>query len=669
MALVPTRRRLLQTATLGCAANALIRPKPAAATPTEPSALAPRRLFFQNPDRSFVRLSLDGRTIAWLEPRDSILNIMAAPVDEPTRSRQLTHAKDRSVSGVFVWAWTNRHIVFFDSAGDENYRAYSIDLDSGATLPLTPAGGVRADVQQSSCRFANEMLFTFNARDRKLFDLVRIDVPTGESQPHLQNPGFESVVTGNDFTVLLGRRFLPDGSAELQKWDPDGTWSSFAKIPAADVMTTWPDGISADQRSVFMIDSRGRDTAALLEIDLATRETQVLAEDSQADIVEAAYDPDTERPYAAVSFAARKRWHLIDPAYAFDLARLRAAQGDGEVAIGSQSTGSARTVAIYYRSDAAAEYRIYDRNRRTVTFLFKSTTDLDNVPLSVMQPVVIPASDGVNLPGYLTLPADGTRNGPMVLAIHGGPYARDVWGYSGTHQWLANRGYGVLSVNYRGSTGFGKHFVNIADQGWGGRMQDDLTDAAAWTVTQGYADPKRIGFFGASYGGFAALTAATKTPETFACIVDVFGPSNLVTMMRSFPPYWSTWLSMWKQRLADPETEAGRQWLTERSPLIHADRIVRPMLIAQGLLDVRVTPEESEQIVQAMRNRNIPVTYCTFSDEGHGLVRQENRIAFSAVMEAFLAQHLGGRAEPLGDAFAGSTIKFEVGRELIRGIG
>jgi dipeptidyl aminopeptidase/acylaminoacyl peptidase len=616
-----------------------------------------------------VRLSPDGRSIAWLEPRDGVLNIVVAPADDPARSRQVTHLNDRSVSGYFVWAWTNRHIVFFNAAGDENNRAYSVDLDTGATLPLTPANGVRSDVQQTSRRFPNEMLFTLNARDRKLFDLVRIDIATGESQPVFQNPGFESVFTGDDFAVHLGRRFLPDGSAEVQKWEPDGTWTSFAKIPADDVMTTWPDGISADQRSVFMIDSRGRDTAALLEIDIATRESHVLAQDPEADIVEVAYDPDTERPYAATSFAARKRWHLIDPAYAFDLEHLRAAQGDGDLAIGSQSTGSARTIAIYYRSDAAADYRIYDRTRRTVTFLFKSTTALDDVPLRVMQPVVIPASDGVKLPGYLTLPADDTTNGPMILAIHGGPYARDYWGYSATHQWLANRGYAVLSVNYRGSTGFGKHYVKIADQGWGGRMQDDLTDAAAWAVTQGYADAKRIGFFGGSYGGFAALTAATKTPETFACIVDLFGPSNLVTMMRSFPPYWSTWLSTWRQRLADPETEAGREWLTDRSPLIHADRIVRPMLIAQGLLDVRVTPKESEQIVQAMQTRHIPVTYVTFSDEGHGFVRQENRIAFFAVMEAFLARHLGGRTEPLDDAFAGSTIKFEVGRELIPGIG
>jgi dipeptidyl aminopeptidase/acylaminoacyl peptidase len=292
------------------------------------------------------------------------------------------------------------------------------------------------------------------------------------------------------------------------------------------------------------------------------------------------------------------------------------------------------------RSDAAGEFRLYDRNKQTLKPLFKSRTDIDGVALRPMETMTIPASDGVPLPGYLTLPADATGNGPLVLVIHGGPYARDDWGwgYSGAHQWLASRGYAVLSVNYRGSTGFGKHFANIADQGWGGRMQDDLTDAAAWAVAQGFADPKRIAFYGGSYGGYAALTAATKSPETFACIVDLFGISNLMTFVRNIPPYWDAWFSTWKRRLVDPDTEEGRQWLTEHSPLIRADRIIRPMLIGQGMRDVRVKPQESEQIVQAMQKRQIPVTYVTFADEGHGFVRQENRIAFNAVAETFFAQ-------------------------------
>jgi dipeptidyl aminopeptidase/acylaminoacyl peptidase len=668
MPVMPTRRNLLQAGALCIAAAPLGGLAQARAMTLENSALPTRRLFFRDPDRSSVRFSPDGRNIAWREPRDGVLNLMVAPIEEPARSRQITHAKDRSVASYFIWAWTNRHIVFFDTVGDENHHAYSVDLDTGAIMPLTPAGGVRSFFQQRARRFPNDMLLGVNARDHSLFDIVRINVVTGESQPFFQNPGFQRIYTASDFAVHFGRRFLADGSAEVQRWEPDGTWSEFLKIPAEDAYTTWLDGISADRRSAFVMDSRGRNTAALTEIDLATRESRVLAEDPEADIVSAAYDPNSDRPYAAVSTAARQRWHLIDPAYAFDLEHLRAAQGGGEVAISSQSNDGGRIVTFYYRSDAAGEFRLYDRSKQTLTPLFKSRTDLDGVALRPMESVIIPASDGVPLPAYLTLPSDTTRDGPLVLVIHGGPYARDDWGYSDMHQWLASRGYGVLSVNYRGSTGFGKHFVNIADRGWGGRMQDDLTDAAAWAVAQGYADPKRIAFYGGSYGGYAALTAATKSPETFACIIDLFGISNLVTFMRNIPPYWGPWFSTWKRRLDDPETEEGRQWLTERSPLIRADRIIRPMLIGQGMRDVRVKPQESEQIVQAMQKRQIPVTYVTFSDEGHGFVRQENRIAFNAVAEIFLARHLGGHAEPIGDAFSGSTIRFEGGRDLIPGI-
>lgn len=668
MSLLSSRRDILKLSAFGLSAAALKAISPAQVAATESLDLPSRQLFFRDPDRSSVRLSPDGQNVAWSEPRDGVLNLMVAPVGDLAQSRQVTHAADRSVSWNCIWAWTNKHIVFFDSVGDENYRAYSVDLDTGKTIPLTPAGGVRSYVQQRSKRFPNELLFGVNARDRRLFDIVRTDVTTGDNHPVFQNPGFTSVHTGIDFEVHLGRRFLPDGSAEVQKLEPDGTWSLFLRILPEDALTTWPDAISANRKSVFLIDSRARDTAALVEIDIATGESRVLAEDPEADIAKVIYDPSSIRPYATASSAARKRWRLIDPAYAFDLDRLLAGEGDGDFSIESQSNEHGRIVVGYYRSDAADEFKLYDRNARSLTPLFKSRLDLDGVALRPMKPVVIPASDGVKLPGYLTLPEEAAKNGPLVMVIHGGPYYRDDWEYNETHQWLASRGYGVLSVNYRGSTGFGKKFVNLADQGWGGRMQDDLSDAAAWAVAQGYADPKRLGFLGASYGGFAALTAATKTPETFACIIDLFGPSNLVTMMRSFPPYW-TWLSTWKRRLADPETEDGRAWLLERSPLTHADKIVRPLLIGQGLRDVRVTPKESEQIVQAVQQRRVPVTYVTFYDEGHGFVRQENNIAFCAVAEAFLAKHLGGKSEPIGDALSGSTIKFEVGRELIPGLG
>ena len=252
--------------------------------------------------------------------------------------------------------------------------------------------------------------------------------------------------------------------------------------------------------------------------------------------------------------------------------------------------------------------------------------------------------------------------------IHGGPYWRDSWGFSPTHQFLANRGYAVLSVNYRGSTGFGKAFVVAADREWGGRMHDDLIDAVNWAVERGVADPKRVGFYGASYGGYSALMAATKTPEVFTCIVDIFGVSNLLTFMATIPPDWGPWFSIWKNRLGDPDTESGRAFLRERSPLFHLERATRPLLIAQGMQDVRVVAAESEQIVTALKQKGVPVTYVSFADEGHGFVRPENRLAFYAVVEAFLAKHLGGRFQPVGGDFAGSSLKVETGGELVPGL-
>jgi dipeptidyl aminopeptidase/acylaminoacyl peptidase len=256
----------------------------------------------------------------------------------------------------------------------------------------------------------------------------------------------------------------------------------------------------------------------------------------------------------------------------------------------------------------------------------------------------------------------------MVLMVHGGPWGRDSWGLSSTHQWLANRGYAGLSVNFRGSTGFGKAFVNAANLEWGAKMHDDLIDAVDWAIARKIADPQRVAIYGASYGGYAALVGVTFTPEKFACAVDVFGISNLSTMMATVPPYWKPMQTIWKARMGDYTTEAGQHLLQERSPLNRVDRIVRPLLIAQGANDVRVKPSESDQIVEAMRQRGIPVTYVYYSDEGHGFSRVENRRSFTAVTELFLARHLGGRAEPVGDDFKGSTIEFKAGGDLIPGL-
>jgi dienelactone hydrolase len=571
----------------------------------------------------------------------------------------------RSISG-YLWAYTHRHLVIMrDNQGTEDYQCSSVDLDTGQEITLTSKAGVRSFVWHASRDYPAEMLFGLNERDRRYFDVVRIDVTTGASRLVFENPGFYGLLMDDTLSVRLAVRVRPDGSAEVLDLSHSDSSTLLLDIPDEDVFTTSAWRFSRDGCSLFLQNSCGRDRASLMERNLETGEIRLLAEDPEADIVGAWWDPRTSRPLAAVALANRNRWHVIDPTVREDFDFLSGRIGDAELNIVSQDLAMEQLVILAAHSDAAGEYLLYNRSARDLRLLFKTRSDLDSVPLRPMRSVAIDARDGLTLPSYLTLPYEDFRNGPLVMVIHGGPYARDVWGYNDMHQWLANRGYGVLSVNFRGSTGFGKAFIGAANQQWGGRMQDDLTDAAAWVVAQGYADPTRIAFCGASYGGYAALVAATQTPETFACVIDIFGPSNLVTLMQAIPPYWQTWFAVFRRRLANPDTEEGRAWLMERSPITQVERIVRPLLIIQGMNDVRVKPQESEQIVNALRQRHISVTYATFADEGHGFVREENRLAFTAVMEAFLARHLDGNAEPVGDAFNGSTIKFETGRELI----
>src|ERR1700754_868567 len=664
---IPIDRRafLRHAAALGAALPLAGFGRSAVAAETE---LVARKVFFDNPDIGSVRISPDGETLAWLAPGGGVRNLFVAPLADHGAARAVTHATARNLATFFRWAHTNRHLVFFQERdGDENWRASSVDLDSGAIVPLTPEHGVKAYWQESDRKFPEEMLFNHNARDKRYLDLFRVNIVTGKSELLFENNEFAWYVTDSNFQLRSGVRFMPDGSAEWVERRPDGSWAPFLKVPTPDIAPTQVIYFSADGKTLFMLDSRGRDKAALFAVDMATRQDTLLAADDEADIVQVDVDFVQPRPLAASANTDRIRWHAVDPAAAQSLGDL-AGYGRGDVEIIDRSADNRFMTVFYERDTESGEFALLDREMRKVRSLFRQRKALVGLPLQRMKPVIIPARDGLRLNGYLTLPEAGSGGLPMVLLIHGGPYARDSWGFNSTHQWLANRGYAVLSVNYRGSTGFGKAFVTAADKEWGGKMHDDLIDAVDWAVAQGIADPKRVGIFGGSYGGYSALTAATKTPEVFACIVDLFGISNLITFMGTIPPYWGPWFSIWKNRLGDPATEEGRAFLTERSPLTHIDRAVRPILIAQGARDVRVVAAESEQMVTALKKRGVPVTYITFADEGHGFARPENRMAFYAITESFLAKHLGGRSQPVGDDFKGSSLKVETGGELVPGL-
>lgn len=669
MRAIPSSRRQF-LAGAASVTGALFLPRPTWSAQESGVPLIPRETFFDDPDVASAHLSFDGAWVGYIAPVDGVRNLWVAPVDDLGAARPLTRVTDRPISYFFQWAYTNRHVVIFQERdGDENWRASSVDIRNGAVVPLTPPRDVRARVQELSQRFPREMLFAHNERDKQYFDLYRIDVVTGKSVLAYENNQFAWLVTDSALQLRLGARYLRDGSVELLERRPSGAWVHFMTISRGEIETTRLLDFSDDGKTLYLFDARERDKAALVAVDMATRRARVLVAEAEADLTRVLFHRVTRRPLAVGAMVDRRRWQAVDPGFAADLKAIQAATR-GDVELVGLTTDARRLMVLVQHDAASPEWVLYDRNARRASPLFKARRNLAGLPLRPLEPVSFPALDGLKIQGYLTLPKAGARNVPMVLVIHGGPYLRDEWGFNSTHQWLANRGYAVLSINYRGSTGFGKAFVTAADREWGGKMHDDLIAGVNWAVSRGIADPKRVGFFGGSYGGYAALTAATKTPEVFACIVDIYGIANLLTFMAAIPPYWTPVMSVWKNRLGDPDTEEGRAFLRERSPLTHIDRAFRPILIVQGLEDVRVTRAESEQMVEVLRRRNVPVTYVVFPDEGHGFSKPKNQIAFRAVTEAFLAKHLGGAAQPIDRTqdFAGSSLTVEVGADLVPGL-
>jgi dipeptidyl aminopeptidase/acylaminoacyl peptidase len=434
-------------------------------------------------------------------------------------------------------------------------------------------------------------------------------------------------------------------------------------------------GYTTDGRTLFWIDSRGRDTAALFAEDTATGERRLIAEDDRADIGGALSHPQTGEIEAYVVTYLRTRWVALVPEIEEAFAWLRE-RLEGDFGVQSRTEDNRKWIVWHDPLTAPARSLLYDRDAQTLTELYVTRPELEGAPLQPMHALEIRARDGLVLPSYLTLPpgSDAAASGvpeapvPLVLLVHGGPWARDGYGFNRTHQWLANRGYAVLSVNFRGSTGFGKHFINAANLQWGAAMHEDLVDAVEWAVAQGIAARDKVAIMGGSYGGYATLVGLTFTPELFACGVDIVGPSNLETLLETIPPYWAPMVKQFHERMGNPQTETGKALLKERSPLHRAGSIVKPLLIGQGANDPRVKQSESDQIVSAMQEAGVPVTYVLFPDEGHGFARPTNNIAFHAIAEGFLATCLGGRAEPLGEVLAQSTAQI-TGEEFVKGLG
>ena len=643
--------------------------------PTPTPELISREVLFGNPDKVSVALSPDGTKISFLAPVDGVMNVWVGPADDPAAAKPVTNDTGRGIPA-YGWTYTNEHILYRqDKAGDENWRVYSVKVNTGETIDLTPSEGVQARTQAISPEFPEEILIALNDRIPQLHDLYRVNITTGERTLVLENEGFMSFVIDDEYNIRFAARITPDGGLEYLSPTEEGGWEPFMQIPMEDILTTSLLWFDKTGEILYMIDSRDRNTSALFALDLQTGEQNLIAEDPKADLSDVMVHP-TERNVQAVAFTyERKHWQILDESIAADLAYLSTV-ADGDVEVTNRTLDDKYWMVAYIMDNGPVQYYHYDREAQEAQFLFTHQGELGGLPLVKMHPVVIESRDGLDLVSYYTLPLESDSDGdahpdeplPMVLVVHGGPWSRDGWGYNPIHQWLANRGYAVLSVNFRGSTGFGKAFINAGNLEWGGKMHDDLLDAVDWAIQEGIADPERVAIMGGSYGGYATLVGLTFTPEMFACGVDIVGVSNLVTWMETIPPYWAPQIELFATRIGDHRTEEGRAFLTERSPLTYVDRIQRPLLIGQGANDPRVPQAEADQIVQAMQDRGIPVTYVLYPDEGHGFARPENNLSFFAITEAFLSECLGGRYEPIGDDFEGSSITVPVGAEEVSGL-
>jgi dipeptidyl aminopeptidase/acylaminoacyl peptidase len=606
--------------------------------------LVPREILFGNPERTGPTISPDGRRLAWLAPDEGVLNVWVGGTDL-SDARCVTRDRDRGIRTV-SWAHDDRHLLYIqDEGGDENWRLHAVDVESGEDRDLTPFPGVQARVVAAEKRFPDQVLVGLNRDNPELHDVYRLHLPTGELEKVLDNPGFIGFVVDADLQVRAGVAPTADGGMTVMvRAHVDADWRALLEAPHEDALGTAPIAFSEDGRHLLVISPLDANASRLVRYDVGSGGVEVLAEDERYDVADVRLHPDT-REVQWVSFLRERLVHEpVADEVTTDLATLAQAER-GDAWVLGEDHANATWVVAFERDDGPTSFHLYDRASRELTWLFESQPALAEHELARMQPITVTARDGLELHGYLTTPPGTERRSlPTVLVVHGGPWARDVWGFDPEVQWLANRGYLVLQVNFRGSTGYGKTFLNAGDRAWGAEMHDDLLDTVAWAVDAGYTDPDLVAIYGGSYGGYAALVGATFTPEVFACAVDLVGPSNLKTLIESVPAYWAPMIAQFHNRVGNPETEADFLW--ERSPLSRAGDVSIPLLIAQGANDPRVKQAESEQFVEALTERGIDHEYLLFADEGHGFAKPENRMTFYAATEAFLARHLGGRMEP-----------------------
>lgn len=604
--------------------------------------LIPRTVLFGNPEKAAPFIAPDGKRMSYLAPLNNVLNIW---VGTPGQNdfRPITKDTDRGITRYF-WSEDNRHILYLqDAGGNENWRLFSVDVESGITRDLTPFENVQTQILDHDKKFPNDLLLAMNRDNPELHDVYHLDLRTGDLRLIEKNAGnIVGWVIDTEMKVKGAMAATPHGGFDLLIKQKDESWKKIVEWDEEDSLTSSPVVFSNDG-TLYLADSRGANAARLVKLDLNSGRTQVIVEDRDYDVSDFLINPDTHEIEAVGMVKDRDEWTILDQSVREDLEIIRGLHR-GDFFLLNRDHDDQTWMIGFTVDNGPVPYYAYNRKTKMAEFLFSNRPDLDHYELAQMEPISFQSRDGLMIHGYLTLPAGVPRsNLPLVLNVHGGPWHRDTWGYNAEAQWLANRGYACLQVNFRGSTGYGKKFLNAGDREWGGKMHDDLVDAVQWITQEKMADPTRIAIYGGSYGGYASLVGATFTPDLFRCAISIVGPSNLITFIKTIPPYWSTFLAVMHKRLGNPDIDTD--FLISRSPLHKVDQIRIPMLIAQGANDPRVKQAESEQIVEAMQSRGIPHEYLLFPDEGHGFVKPQNRLKFYAAAEKFLATHLGGRYE------------------------
>lgn len=617
-------------------------------------ALIDREVFFGNPEYAGAQLSPDGRYISFIKPLDDVRNVWVKGIDEPfDKARPLTAEKHRPVSSYF-WSWDSKFILFTkDNDGDENFNVFAVDPTAspaaGSQVPapinLSNAKGARTFIYNVPDTEPDFIYVGINERDKAWHDLYKVQISTGTKTLLREN---KDRITGwvfdNNGKVRMATRSPADGSTEILRVDGD----KFTQIYTCGIFESCsPVNFSKDNKQVYVSTNKGdRDLVQLVLLDPETGKETFVEQDpmGRVDLGNVNFSNVTKELIATVYTDEKNRIYWKDKNYQKDYDLIKKKLGDREITFGSSDKNETKFIVSTFSDVDPGTVWLFDRKSKNLSTLYQVREKLPRAALSPMKPVRYKSSDGLEIPAYLTLPKGlPEKNLPLIVVPHGGPWGRDLWGYSSLAQFFANRGYAVLQPNFRASTGYGKKFLDSGNLQWGDKMQDDITWGVKYLVDQGIADPKRVGIMGGSYGGYATLAGVTFTPDLYAAAVAYVAPSNLNTLLRSIPPYWESFRTTFYKRMGDPRTPEGQAQLDRQSPLNSAARIKTPLMVVQGANDPRVNKTEADQIVVALRDRNYPVQYLLADDEGHGFARPVNNMAMFAAAEKFLAKYLGGR--------------------------